>query len=164
MGFHAKRLMCIGFLAAARWHRTCSPCSTVMSASPPDLITTFVRRDKTAESANTSPDERRGRVRSSVHWPVSLFHSHQGAEAVESTTQDLSSAGFYCFSKTPFALGEFLRCALRVPANDSAGKEAQCRLECRVLVVRVEPNAAEGHYGIACRIEDYRIAQCRPVR
>ncbi len=78
---------------------------------------------------------------------------------METITQDLSSRGFYCLSKKQFAVGDLLRCTLRIPTNDPGGRESH--LECRVLVVRVEENAADGQYGIACRTEDYRFAGAR---
>ena len=90
-----------------------------------------------------------------VHWPVLFFRDH-AADAVESVTRNLSSGGFYCLSRLPFACGEPLICALKVPAHDPMGTERILALECRVRVVRCEPAAAEGFFGIACRIEDYR--------
>jgi hypothetical protein len=93
-------------------------------------------------------------VRSRVHWPVLLFRN-EGDGTVETTTQDLSSSGFYCLSKKPFAIGEMLTCALQVPNDHAGGKER--RLECRVLVVRVD-SPINGQYGIACRTQDYHFA------
>jgi PilZ domain len=93
-------------------------------------------------------------VRSRVHWPVLLFRN-EGDGTVETTTQDLSSSGFYCLSKKPFAIGEMLTCALQVPNDHAGGRER--RLECRVLVVRVD-SPINGQYGIACRTQDYHFA------
>lgn len=105
------------------------------------------------------PSERRRRPRAGVHWPVLLFRNVKDGDTVQTTTRDLSSSGFYCFSEKPFALGESLQCALHVPAGEAGGGDS--RLECRVVVVRVEENALDRSYGIAFRTEDYRIAGYR---
>jgi hypothetical protein len=78
---------------------------------------------------------------------------------VETITQNFSSHGFYCLSRKPFTLGELLLCKLRIPTNDPGGGESY--LECRVRVVRVEKNAAEDQFGIACQTEDYRFVAGR---
>ena len=106
-------------------------------------------------SKNLQLSERRQRQRTLVHWPVLLFRDHAG-EAIETTTQNLSSSGFYCQSRTPLAAGEFLFCTLRIPSHEASCRK--CRvLECRVRVTRAEPALTEGLFGIACRIEDYRF-------
>jgi hypothetical protein len=76
-------------------------------------------------------------------------------------TQDLSSDGFYCYSKIPFIPGEQLVCMLRIPAHllDRSGQAAE--LECQVEVVRVDPVSQEGYFGIGCRIADYRLTRAR---
>lgn len=91
-----------------------------------------------------------------VHWPVVFFHNHAGA-AIETTTQNLSSCGFYCLSRTPLAAGEFLFCTLRVPSHEASSRKSVRVLECRVRVTRAEPALIEGFFGIACQIEDYRF-------
>jgi len=74
---------------------------------------------------------------------------------VETVTQNLSSGGFYCRSRKRFIVEELLLCTLQIPMTGISGGESH--LECRARVVRVEENAADGEYGIACRIEDYRF-------
>jgi hypothetical protein len=100
--------------------------------------------------------ERRKRVRVKVRWPLLLFRD-DAAEAIESVTQDLSSMGFYCLSPKPFAAGESLVCALKVPMYDPIGEERTIAVECRVRVVRTE-ETGDGGFGIACQIEDYHLA------
>lgn len=100
--------------------------------------------------------EKRKRVRTTVHWPVLFFRNHS-ADGIESTTLNLSSTGFYCLSGMLFAAGESLFCTLRVPSYDPAGNERIWILECRVRVKRAEPVALEGVFGVACEIEDYRF-------
>jgi hypothetical protein len=119
---------------------------------------TRVENNNGADSLRNTHPERRQRVRTSVHWPVVLFRSHS-AEAVESLTLDLSVGGFYCLSPTAFAAGESLVGLLKMPTHDPGGREAEGHLECRVRVVRVDTVGADGQFGIACRIEDYRFAR-----
>jgi hypothetical protein len=106
-------------------------------------------------SKNISRPERRQRPRTLVHWPVVFFRNHTGG-TVETTTQNLSSCGFYCLSRTPLTAGEFLFCTLRVPSHEASCKKSLRVLECRVRVTRAEP-VLEGFFGIACQIEDYRF-------
>src|ERR1700690_3609654 len=77
--------------------------------------------------------EKRKRVRTTVHWPVLFFRNHS-ADGIESTTLNLSSSGFYCLSGALFTAGESLFCTLRVPSHDPAGNERIWILECRVRV------------------------------
>jgi hypothetical protein len=128
-----------------------------MSANPLELFTEIASLNKPAglEERNAFRVERRKWTRSKVHWPVVLF-SNQVAEAIETITQNLSSGGFYCLSKTSFTVGENVICTLRVPTHDPHRKERERLLECRVRVVRVE--ALDECFGLACQMEDYRIS------
>ncbi len=121
-----------------------------------DAFTPSVGNGKIAKSA---PAERRRRARVRVHWPIVLFPNQAGADPVETITQNLSSRGFYCLSGQPFIPGELLRCRLRIPMHGPGAGESH--LECRVRVVRVEENAAEDQFGIACQTEDYRFVAAR---
>jgi hypothetical protein len=83
-----------------------------------------------------------------------IFRDQADEDVVTTITQNLSSQGFYCLSKERFAVGERLLCILHIPSSDLGGGG---HLECRVEVVRIEENAADGQYGVACRTEDYRF-------
>ena len=131
-----------------------------MSANPLELFTAYVGLNKPTEVERAGRSERRSRVRTQVHWPVLLFRS-EPPEAVETLTQDLSSGGFYCLSRVPLIPGELLACTLKVPAHDPSGRELARQLDCRVRVIRVDPDSAEGLFGIACRIEDYHFAHAK---
>ncbi len=133
-----------------------------MSANSPDLLAAYVAQDDYPGLVDAPAGDRRARVRSSLRWPVLLFGS-QAEAPVETITQNLSSTGFYCLSQSSFTAGDLLLCGLKIPAHDPAGKETDLHLECRVLIVRVDTHP-EGHFGIACRIEDYRFLQGRPLR
>jgi PilZ domain len=95
--------------------------------------------------------ERRRRIRLPVHWPVRFLPSKQVSGFV-TTTQDLSSAGFYCSSPVPLPLGNVTFCMLEVPAHQSG---TILLLKCSVRVKRVEPINEDGFYGVGCQIEDY---------
>lgn len=134
-----------------------------MSAKPMELAKMRVEAGTSLEVCKPVSAERRKRIRTSVHWPVLLFlGDHNAPSTVESVTEDLSSTGFYCLSRTPLRLGEYLSCTLRIPSNDPSGKSVERHLQCRVIVVRILPDAADGQYGIACRIEDYCLAESHP--
>jgi hypothetical protein len=97
--------------------------------------------------------ERRKRARTEVHWPVRLVSS-SAEGAVDTITWNLSSDGFYCLSKVPFAPGESIHCTLRLPRYDATSR--QLALHCQIHILRVE--AINGDtFGIACRIEDYHF-------
>jgi hypothetical protein len=102
--------------------------------------------------------ERRRRTRTRVHWRVRCWGGPL-TEALETVTQDLSSDGFYCFSRIPFLPGEKLVCMLRIPAHRLDRSDLEAELECQVRVVRIEPLSEEGVFGIGCRIEDYRLTR-----
>jgi len=115
----------------------------------------------TLNGAKAPPLERRQRARVRVHWPLVLFRNSAGPgdaapDRVETVTQNLSSTGFFCFSQRAFAAGESFICEIIFPYKDHRVSES--RLELSVVAVRVEENAVNGQYGIACRIEDYRFA------
>ncbi len=98
--------------------------------------------------------ERRSRLRTPVHWPVTFFRP-DSPERVESSTLNLSSEGFYCLTDVPFAPGEHILALLHAPSCHPAERDATRVLRCQVRVLRVEP--LDGRYGIACRIEDYQL-------
>ena len=99
--------------------------------------------------------DRRARTRTEVHWPVLLLRDH-GVNAIETVTENLSSSGFYCYARVPVVPGECLKCSVRIPAHDPKGEERMMMLECSVQVLRTEA-APDGSFGIAFRIEDYRL-------
>ena len=98
--------------------------------------------------------ERRKRMRIALHWPVYLYRD-QDTPTVESTTENLTSNGFYCVSKELFQLGEQLECVIAIPEGAFGASAAPIRLQCRVKVMRVE-NHVDG-FGLGCAIEDYEL-------
>ena len=99
-------------------------------------------------------EERRKRKRIALHWPVRLFRD-PATPSVESTTENLTSNGFYCISKEPFELGERLECIIAIPAGSFGYNESPIRLQCRVRVARVE--GQQDGFGVGCYIEDYDL-------
>jgi len=100
-------------------------------------------------------DERRKRKRVAVHWRVRLFEP-MGNKSVKSTTENLSSEGFYCLSRRTFNIGERLRCEIVIP-EAALGFDDPIVLECQVTVRRVEH--LESWFGLGCHIEDYSVVQ-----
>jgi PilZ domain len=128
-----------------------------MSTNPWEPLTAYTGAGKASGAAMAYPSERRKRPRTRVHWQVLLFRN-QVAEAITSTTVDLSSSGFYCIAAVPFVPGEVLICALKIPSHDPNGKHLERNLECKVRVIRVQSEAADNSsFGVACLIEDYRF-------
>jgi len=109
---------------------------------------------KDSATANFA-DDRRGRKRTAVHWRVRLFREG-GRECVDSTTENLSSEGFYCISRKKFKTGDWLRCEIVIP-EATLDLDAPIVLECRVTVRRVEH--LEGCFGLGCHIEDYSVSR-----
>ena len=100
--------------------------------------------------------ERRRRARTPLHWHVCFFDV-DGVGTVETTTQDLSSAGFQCLSPVEFLPGRVTTCTLKVPAYQPHSAARMLSLECSIRIVWAKPAAQEGLYAIGCKIEDYRF-------
>jgi len=98
--------------------------------------------------------ERRRWVRTRLHWHVQFFGLGETGN-VETTTQNLSSQGFYCISPVPSVPGERFICTLKVPAHQPDSADRLLSMECQVRILRVDP--AEGSYGFACQIEEYQF-------
>jgi hypothetical protein len=98
--------------------------------------------------------DRRRRKRVALHWPVRLF-SHPESQSIESTTENLTSNGFYCISNQPFQLGQRLDCVIVIPAGSFGYSDSPVSLKCRVRVLRVEDQ--ERGFGLGCYIEDYDL-------
>ena len=104
--------------------------------------------------------ERRKRKRVALHWPV-RFYREPESPLIESTTENLTSNGFYCVSKEPFQLGEQLKCVIAIPAGALGYAERPVQLQCRVKVMRVENRSSD--FGLGCFIEDFELLAKSPV-
>jgi hypothetical protein len=99
--------------------------------------------------------ERRRSLRVALH--LTLYLAIPGsAQLRHTTTQDVSSDGFYCFLNASLTPGEWINCDLLLGSH-APGCETTLLLRCRAQVMRVEKFAEEERYGIACRIDDYRV-------
>lgn len=99
--------------------------------------------------------ERRTDVRLKLRMPILLFWA-ESENPVQSETVDISSRGFYCTTKEPFAPGDRLRCLLSLPVpRDSV--ESELYLDGEIEVMRVLVDNATPGFGLGCRIADYRL-------
>src|SRR5215472_1221106 len=127
-------------------------CKVLMELSLADEL--YVSGDSRTLRYMVATEERRKRKRIALRWPVRLVRD-AGVEAVESTTENLTSNGFYCVSKSPFQLGDRLDCVISIPSGGFGYGGSPVYLQCRVRITRVE-NQAEG-FGLGCCIEDYDL-------
>jgi len=115
-----------------------------------------------ATSAASRKVERRNRLRESVRWPVLLFHAN--GEIVECITENVSSRGLFFRSETCLDSGAVLKCALKIPRHGQQTSKEVLTILCQARVLRSNPIAADGPFGIACRIEEYHcIGASRPA-
>jgi hypothetical protein len=98
--------------------------------------------------------ERRNRRRIRVHWPIQLL-LRSARRAISSTTLNVSSDGFYCLCPEAFERGEVIRCLIAIPCCGSGN----LRLHCRIRVVRVERDHANGGYGMGCQILQFSVTR-----
>ena len=104
----------------------------------------------------TTGMERRRIPRAALHWTVYLLLPHS-SHPFRSRTRDISRDGFYCFLKQPVVPGEHIECDIVVPTHNELNPADMVYLHCHAVVVRVEQTADEHGFGMACRIEDYRV-------
>jgi hypothetical protein len=122
------------------------------------LESTAAVSDEIGDALAFATADRRKRPRIRVRWRIVLSRTPLGEGAAETVTENLSSDGFYCFSKIPFVAGELLFCQVDIPTADSGCGASH--LQCRVRVLRVERSTGDDKYGIACLTEDYDVVGC----
>jgi hypothetical protein len=79
-----------------------------------------------------------------------------GAQPIEAWTKDISSDGFYCVAAEPLDTGVETSFTISMPGFDADRHRNTFRLDGKASVMRIEL-LGNGLYGIACRIEDYRV-------
>ena len=99
------------------------------------------------------PVERRQRHRASVHWKVRAQRA-LSEPPLESTTENVSSGGFYCFFQDALQCGEKLSCWLAIPTQGVAGADTLI-LRCQAVVVHVEHIA--DCFGAGFRIDEFSV-------
>src|SRR6185369_13755858 len=90
-----------------------------------------------------------------LHWTLYLA-SRGGTHPRRTETENLSRDGFYCILDQPLTAGEHVDCDIVIPTHES-DCHAVISLRCRAQVIRVEKIDCGEQYGLACRIEDYRL-------
>jgi hypothetical protein len=105
--------------------------------------------------------ERRVRTRVAVHWAIRLSRPENG-RSIESTTEDVSSEGFYFLSDEPFQSGELLTWMLTVPSRMAGCSDLVLCGQARVA--RVDRAEAGKRFGIGCSIQDYTVVPVLPSR
>ena len=110
-------------------------------------------RDLENVAAMAFSADRRKRKRVALNWPVRLFQL--GGPPVVTSTENLSSEGFYCILNQSFRVGERLHCEIVIPGESLGRVESPIRLRCDVTIRRVE-NLRSG-FGMGCDIEDYAL-------
>ena len=101
------------------------------------------------------PDLRRS-ARVLLMQPVSLRVTNNGNHSIHATTRDLSAGGVYLYADKEIAAGSPVEVDLEWPPEFSSSEPIQLRGWGRV--VRVEPGAFSGTYGIGVAIAGYQ--QC----
>ena len=105
----------------------------------------------------TASQERRRHPRIALRWGIALSRAGDPG-VIESVTENLSRAGFFCFSPRRLEIGEDINCVLEIPTRDFGHPSGSLNLRCTARVVRVEPNESATRFGVACRIDEYEIA------
>jgi hypothetical protein len=146
----------VGLSSLSAWQRKCLLVRYLYMASLP--IQQLPLDVEMAEvPAKPRVVDRRKRTRAQLHWPL-LFSLLGSTEAVQTTTHDVSSDGFYCVANARFVPGEDRHCTLTVPTYRPNCENSQLHVLCKVRIIRVEITAERGFYGIGCQIIDYRLA------
>lgn len=100
--------------------------------------------------------QRRRSPRATLHWTLYLMWNGAG-HPLRTETRDISKDGFYCLLDQPVRPGERIQCDIVVPTHNAQDPDDVVYLRCRAQAVRVEKVGAGAQFGLACRIEDYRI-------
>jgi hypothetical protein len=100
---------------------------------------------------------RRSRQRLKLPYSIVLYRLGD-SRGIRTTTQDISSDGFYCVSEQPFSPSEKLECEVVIPSQVLGVSNGEnLVLRCRAEVVRVIADGLRPGYGLACHVEDFAI-------
>ena len=89
-----------------------------------------------------------------LQCPVQIFREPEG-RALEATTVNLSSDGFYWISADFFSPGESIQFSIFITPPGFRAPKPPVYLHCRARVVRVEET--ESGFGVGCRIEQFAL-------
>jgi len=104
--------------------------------------------------------ERRKSPRVALHWTLYLTLNSNGYP-LRTETRDISKDGFYCLLDRAATPGARIKCDIVMPAHTSQDPDETVYLRCDAQAVRVEKIGSGEEFGLACRIEDYRIVHAR---
>ena len=108
------------------------------------------------QAVQRDSQERRRNRRAPLSWLIYL-KGESFAQPILTRTKDISSEGFYCFLKQPVRPGEHIDCDIVVPTHSTRDSSDAVYLSCRARAIRVEEVAGGQEFGVACRIEEYRV-------
>lgn len=100
--------------------------------------------------------ERRRNRRAPLNWLV-YIKCESSTERLLTRTRDISSDGFYCLLNQPVRPGEHIECDIVVPTHGTRHPNDVVYLRCKARAVRVEEIDGGLEFGVACRIEEYRV-------
>jgi hypothetical protein len=103
---------------------------------------------------NQVGDDRRRGKRMPLRCQARLIRKN--GMILPTTTENLSSCGFYCHVEGRLTPGEEFDCYIHLPSNGALLCYQRVILACRGRVARVEALAGE-RFGIGCQIDDYLI-------
>lgn len=109
-----------------------------------------------AHAVQRDQHERRRNRRAPLSWLIYL-RCESFSQPILTRTRDISSEGFYCLLKQPVRPGEHIECDIVVPTHSTGDPNDVIYLSCRARAVRVEEIAGGQEFGVACRIEEYRV-------
>jgi len=102
--------------------------------------------------------DRRQRPRLPLVYPIILSRPGEAGQVV-TKTENVSAEGFYCTVDNPFSPHELVEFELTMSGQDfghAFGRDLLLRG--RAHVIRVVANGDTPGFGIACRIESYKIS------
>src|SRR5262245_1460230 len=107
--------------------------------------------------------ERRSRPRAALEWAVHLLRASD-EHPIAAKTRNVSSDGFYCLLQHPLESGEQVECTVVIPIPKSGSPDDVLWLKCQTRVLRVESAPTERNFGVAFRIEEYRVVRANPAQ
>jgi hypothetical protein len=89
---------------------------------------------------------------------LTLYLGCNGAgHPLRTQTRNISSDGFYCLVDRPVKPGDSFSCDILIPTHASQDPDDVVYLRCNAHAARVESLGDGAGFGLACRIEDYRL-------
>ncbi len=103
---------------------------------------------------NSAGEDRRRGKRMPLRCSIRLIRKN--GMILPTTTENLSSCGFYCHVEGRLTPGEEFDCYIRLSSNHAPASDERLVLACRGRVARVESLGSD-RFGVGCQIDDYLI-------